>query len=109
MLCSRLGCVVTVLCISSTVDVFANDALYFIKDDVPFAGTLGNNLLHLITVQTTHRLKFTWNTDPDEIVTYKWAFNSTDLRVLARPYLSINHTGIVPREEGNARRVYSRY
>ncbi|XP_062516554.1 tyrosine-protein kinase receptor TYRO3-like isoform X2 [Corticium candelabrum] len=80
-------------------DVFANDALYFIKDDVPFAGTLGNNLLHLITVQTTHRLKFTWNTDPDEIVTYKWAFNSTDLRVLARPYLSINHTGIVPREE----------
>lgn len=45
-------------------------------------------------------MRFTWDSDPDERVDYSWTFSSTNLTVLGTPYLTINHTGIVPKNEG---------
>ena len=82
-------------------EFFKDGPLYIVKDDRPYSPTVDNPLIQLITIQSTNRLELTWNTDPDEIVHYSWAFDSTNRTVLARPYLTVNHSGVVPRHQGS--------
>jgi serine/threonine protein kinase len=78
---------------------FEDGPLYIVKDDRPYEDTVNNPLLQLITIQSTRRLELTWTTEPDEIVHYSWSFGSTNSTVLAPPYLTTNHSGIVPRQQ----------
>jgi hypothetical protein len=80
-------------------DLFGQGHLYIIKDDNPYPTTVHNPLFPLIIIQSTNKIELTWDSEPNQIVRYRWSFDSSNLTVMGIPFITTNISGIVPKHD----------